>query len=46
MMIKVIINGANGKMGSEAVKAVTNDPHCECVAEVEKHLSLLSWISN
>jgi 4-hydroxy-tetrahydrodipicolinate reductase len=31
-MIKVIINGAKGKMGVEAVKAVTNDPLCELVA--------------
>jgi 4-hydroxy-tetrahydrodipicolinate reductase len=30
--IKVIINGAKGKMGVEAVKAVTNDPLCELVA--------------
>lgn len=30
-MIKVVVNGANGKMGVEAVAAVTADPDCECV---------------
>ena len=30
--IRVMINGANGKIGVEAVTAVTNDPLCELVA--------------
>lgn len=34
-MIKVIINGAKGRMGQESVKAVTNDPLLELVAETD-----------
>jgi 4-hydroxy-tetrahydrodipicolinate reductase len=34
-MIKVIVNGAKGKMGKAAVQAIVNDPHLECVAECD-----------
>ncbi len=35
--ISVIINGANGKMGSETVIAVNNDPALELVASLNRH---------
>lgn len=31
-MLKVIVNGANGRMGQVTVKAIGNDPECELVA--------------
>lgn len=34
-MVKVIVNGAKGRMGGEAVKAVMNDPELELVAECD-----------
>lgn len=34
-MIKVIVNGAKGKMGKAAVQAIINDPYLECVAECD-----------
>ncbi len=34
-MVKVIVNGARGRMGSEAVKAITNDSALELVAECD-----------
>lgn len=34
-MIKVIVNGAKGKMGQETVKAVKNDPELELVGETD-----------
>ncbi|MCP4321641.1 MAG: 4-hydroxy-tetrahydrodipicolinate reductase [Psychromonas sp.] len=34
-MVKVIVNGAKGRMGSEAVKAINNDSALELVAECD-----------
>jgi len=34
-MVKVIVNGAKGRMGSEAVKAINNDNALELVAECD-----------
>jgi len=34
-MVKVIVNGAKGRMGSEAVKAINNDTALELVAECD-----------
>lgn len=34
-MIKVLVNGANGRMGSEAVKAISNDPALTIVGEID-----------
>jgi len=34
-MVKVIVNGAKGRMGGEAVKAITNDSELELVAECD-----------
>ncbi|PKG39152.1 4-hydroxy-tetrahydrodipicolinate reductase [Psychromonas sp. Urea-02u-13] len=34
-MVKVIVNGARGRMGSEAVKAINNDSALELVAECD-----------
>ena len=34
-MVKVIVNGAKGRMGSEAVKAVTNDSELELVGSCD-----------
>ena len=34
-MIKVIVNGAKGKMGKAAVQAIENDTDLECVAECD-----------
>jgi 4-hydroxy-tetrahydrodipicolinate reductase len=34
-MIKVIVNGAKGRMGSEAVKAINNDPQLQLVGECD-----------
>lgn len=34
-MVKVIVNGARGRMGSEAVKAIKNDSALELVAECD-----------
>lgn len=34
-MIKVIVNGAKGKMGQETVKAVKNEPELELVGETD-----------
>ena len=35
-MIKVMVNGAQGRMGSEVVKAVSNDPELEYVGGTDK----------
>ncbi len=35
MMVKVIVNGAKGRMGGEAVKAINNDAELELVAECD-----------
>ncbi|MCG6200047.1 4-hydroxy-tetrahydrodipicolinate reductase [Psychromonas antarctica] len=34
-MIKVIVNGAKGRMGSEAVKAIENDPQLQLVGQCD-----------
>ena len=34
-MINVIVNGANGRMGSEAVKAITNDAELQLVGQCD-----------
>ncbi|MCE2572249.1 4-hydroxy-tetrahydrodipicolinate reductase [Motilimonas eburnea] len=34
-MVKVLVNGAKGRMGSEAVKAITNDPELTLVGEAD-----------
>ena len=34
-MVKVIVNGARGRMGSEAIKAINNDSALELVAECD-----------
>lgn len=34
-MVKVIVNGAKGRMGSEAVKAINNDSELQLVAECD-----------
>ena len=34
-MTNIIINGANGKMGQEAVKAVSNAPQLSLVAQTD-----------
>jgi 4-hydroxy-tetrahydrodipicolinate reductase len=44
MPIKVLVNGARGKMGSEVVKAVTNDAELTLVAEGDEHTILLELI--
>jgi len=44
MNTKVIINGANGRMGSEAVLAIENDPTLELVGKTGKSDSLAAAI--
>lgn len=44
MSINVIINGANGRMGSEAVKAVEKDPDLELVAAIGSNNDLAAII--
>lgn len=34
-MVKVLVSGANGRMGREVVQAVSKDPECEIVATVD-----------
>ena len=45
-MIKVIVNGAKGKMGIAAVQAIENDEHLECVAECDIDSDLGSMIAD
>ncbi|MHB1946523.1 MAG: 4-hydroxy-tetrahydrodipicolinate reductase [Gammaproteobacteria bacterium] len=44
MSIRVLINGANGKMGQQAVKAVTNDPDFTLVATCGRNNNLAEEI--
>lgn len=44
MSVRVIINGANGRMGQEAVKAVSNELELELVAETNRDDDLASVI--
>lgn len=44
MTIKVIINGANGRMGQEAVKAIDNDPQLTLVAKGTHETDLATLI--
>ena len=44
-MLNVIINGANGKMGQEAVKAVENDPNLILVAKTDINDNLAEIIT-
>ena len=41
-MIKVLINGINGRMGQEVFKAVGENPYCEVIAGVDKVSSEIS----
>ena len=34
-MITVLVNGANGRMGSEACKAINNDPSLELIGQID-----------
>jgi 4-hydroxy-tetrahydrodipicolinate reductase len=43
--IKVIVNGANGKMGAESVQAIQNDPLLDCVATSDAEDDLLSLVA-
>jgi len=45
-MIKVLVNGANGRMGSEAVKAINNDPALTIVGEIDYQDDLASAIQS
>ena len=45
-MIKVIVNGAKGKMGKAAVQAIDNDPYLTCVAECDIDSNLGEVIAN
>lgn len=45
-MIKVIVNGAKGKMGSESVKAIKADAGLDLVAEADIGDDLVSLIKN
>lgn len=44
-MIKVIVNGANGRMGKEAVIAINNDPDLQLVAELGRQHDLATEIT-
>ena len=44
MSIKVIVNGAQGKMGKAAVQAIENDADLTCVAECDLGSDLLEII--
>ena len=39
-MIKVIVNGAQGKMGKAAVQAIENDEALTCIAECDVNCDL------
>lgn len=43
-MIKVIVNGANGRMGKEAVKAINNDPQLQLVGQSDLNDDLAALI--
>ncbi len=45
-MIKVLVNGASGRMGTEVVNAVTNDPELELVGAIDFKDNLASSIAN
>lgn len=45
-MIKVIVNGAKGRMGQESVKAISNDPALELVGQADRGDDLSSMISS
>jgi 4-hydroxy-tetrahydrodipicolinate reductase len=45
MGIKVIVNGANGRMGQESVKAISVDPELELVAQADKTSNLSQLIT-
>lgn len=45
-MVKVIVNGANGRMGKEAVKAINNDSVLQLVAECDFEDDLGALIKN
>tara|TARA_B100000427_G_scaffold159606_1_gene132615 strand:+ start:8444 stop:9184 length:741 start_codon:yes stop_codon:yes gene_type:complete len=44
-MIKVVINGAKGKMGESAILAVTNDESLSLVGQLDKHDSLADFLN-
>lgn len=46
MSLRVIINGAAGKMGQEAVKAIENEKEFELVAKLERDSNLASAIKS
>ncbi|MBU2862854.1 4-hydroxy-tetrahydrodipicolinate reductase [Reinekea forsetii] len=43
-MIKVLVNGANGRMGSEVVNAITHDAQLELVGAIDRDTNLASAI--
>jgi 4-hydroxy-tetrahydrodipicolinate reductase len=45
-MIKVLINGANGRMGQEAVAAINQQPDLKCVAAIGRHDDLAAAIQH
>lgn len=45
MIIKVIVNGAKGRMGKMAVNAINADPALSCIAETDKHDNLSDIIA-
>src|SRR5438105_3873162 len=44
MRVKVLVNGAHGKMGQETVKAIKADPELELVGERDKDTDLWATI--
>lgn len=44
-MITVVVNGANGRMGKEAVKAINNDPALVVVGELDQDDDLASRLA-
>jgi len=45
-MIKVLVNGANGRMGKEAVNAINNDAALNLVGEIDYQDDLAATIAN
>lgn len=46
MKLKIIVNGASGRMGKEAVVAIKNDPELELVASLGRHDNLSQAIQS
>ena len=45
-MIKVLVNGANGRMGKEAVNAINNDAALNLVGEIDYKDDLAATIAS